>query len=568
MEHTVTITFEGRTIVARHGESVAAALTAAGVTVFRRTRSGAERGMFCGMGVCQDCLVRIDGKANQRACMVKVDAPMRIERETDDGSLESTNGASLPPVTSADVPVRFPDVLVLGAGPGGLGAAIAARACGASVTVLDERAGPGGQYYKQPAVHGAGLPPPDAQAEGGRALIAAARAAGAIIESGHLAWGAFAPRTIVATGPDGTRRYEPRALVVATGAYERGWPVPGWTLPGVITTGAAQTLWRTARRLPGRRVLIAGNGPLNLQLAAELLEGGGEIAAIVEAARRPGTATLGAALRMALLAPALVRDGLRYHLRRLRAGVPMLHGAVLASVERTDRGLLASVKTLADGTQRQFSVDAVCLGYGFEPANEILRALDCAHDFDRARGHLVTQRDADGATTVAGVFALGDCTGLGGAQAARAEGVVVGHAAARHAGHAMPAPRQAVEHAARAALGRQRAFQAALWHLFASGMPTPLGQLTRPDTLICRCEEVSLGRIEAAIAAGATSAGAVKQCTRAGMGRCQGRYCGPIVDALTAHHNTTGRDEFSGFAPRLPVKPVAIADLVRLAGKP
>lgn len=355
--------------------------------------------------------------------------------------------------------------------------------------------------------------------------------------------------------------------MVATGAYERGWPVPGWTLPGVVTTGAAQTLWRTARRLPGRRVLIAGNGPLNLQLAAELIEGGADIVAVVEAARRPGPTLLGTALRMTLGAPDLVSNGLRYHFRRWRGGVPMLYGAVLARVERTDRGLLASVTTLADGVERQFAVDTVCLGYGFEPANEILRALDCAHDFDPVRGHLATRRNADGVTTMTGVFALGDCTGLGGARVAQAEGVIVGHAAARHAGFSASADRQAAEHAARAALRRQRVFQTALWRLFSSDMPTPLGRLTKPDTLICRCEEVTLGSIEAAFAAGAVSAGAVKQDTRAGMGRCQGRYCAPVLDALAARHGATGRDEFSGFAPRLPVKPVAIADLARLGRK-
>jgi NADPH-dependent 2,4-dienoyl-CoA reductase/sulfur reductase-like enzyme len=213
-------------------------------------------------------------------------------------------------------------------------------------------------------------------------------------------------------------------------------------------------------------------------------------------------------------------------------------------------------------------VNTICLGYGFEPANEILRALDCAHDFDPARGHLVTRRDADGATTITGVFALGDCTDLGGARAAQADGVIVGHAAARRAGFAGSADRQAAEHAARAVLRRQRVFQTALWRLFATDVPTPLGRLTKPDTLICRCEEVTLGSIEAAFAAGTASAAAVKQDTRAGMGRCQARYCAPILDALAASHNATGRDEFSGFAPRLPVKPVVIADLARLGGKP
>ena len=140
-------------------------------------------------------------------------------------------------------------------------------------------------------------------------------------------WGAFEPLEFAAAA-DGRSAALPRrkAAIVATGAYERGWPVPGWTLPGVMTTGAAQTLWRTARRLPGRRVLIAGNGPLNLQLAAELIEGGAEVVAVVEAAPRPGLGDAGARSPDARRLAGLVRDGLRYHLRALRAARALIYG--------------------------------------------------------------------------------------------------------------------------------------------------------------------------------------------------------------------------------------------------
>lgn len=559
MSQDVTITFDGRPVPARLGESVAAALTAAGVTTLRTTRSDQPRGLFCGMGVCQDCLVEIDGKPNQRACMTKVAGPMTVIPEAHLRPLPPAR-PSAAPVEIGAMRVEQPEVLVIGAGPGGLSAAIAARRSGASVVLLDERSQPGGQYYKQLAV--TGIARPDAQHRAGAALVAEARRLGVDVRADTLVWGAFQPREFVASGGGGTVRYEPRIAIVATGAYERGWPAPGWTLPGVMTTGAAQTLWRTARRLPGRRVLVAGNGPLNLQLAAELLGGGAEVVAVAEASRRPAPRDWRTLVSMAKAAPRLLADGLRYHVARRRGGTAMLHGVVVTKVEALTQGGLAVALAPGDGTGdvRRFEVDVLCLGYGFEPSNEVLRALGCAHDYDPVRRHLVTRRDPDGRTDMPGVFALGDCTGLGGAKAALAEGTLAGLAAAEDLGRG-PGSAGSL-HAVRAELDRHRTFQRALWSLYAAP-PFDLA-LTTPATLICRCEEVSFAAIEEALAEGMTGIGAVKRRTRVGMGRCQGRYCAPALDQLLADRFGRPRDAFSGFAPRVPVKPVAIEDLARL----
>ena len=121
---------------------------AAGIRGFRQTRGGAERGIFCGMGVCQDCLVQVDGQANQRACMTKLDRSMAVHRESVGRELSSPATVA-PPRTIEKMPEEKPEVLVVGAGPGGLSAAIAAQRAGARVVVVDERALPGGQYFKQ-----------------------------------------------------------------------------------------------------------------------------------------------------------------------------------------------------------------------------------------------------------------------------------------------------------------------------------------------------------------------------------------------------------------------------------
>jgi len=507
------------------------------------------------MGVCQDCLVEVDGRPNQLACTLKVDRPMKVRREASGRALPALDVVrGGPPITIDEIPIERPEVLVVGAGPGGLAAAHAARLAGAEVLVLDEGSAPGGQYFKQCSA--GDVVPPDAQHQEGRRLVDRVLTSGVTVRSNALVWGAFPPLEFAATIDGSTVRVEPNQAIIATGAFDRGWPVPGWTLPGVMTTGAAQTLWRTARRLAGERVLITGNGPLNLQLASELVAGGADVVAVVEAAPAPGVRRAKEIAAMIANAPGLVADGLRYVARCRRAGVRMLNGSVLTSVRQHPHGLLA---TIVGGEAAELEADVVCLGYGFHPSNELLRALGCAHVFDPDEQRLVTVRDSQGATSVHGVWALGDCTTLGGARVGLSEGTLAGFAAARALGHSLSAEAARLEARAEADAARHRRFQQALWRIYRmeeSLRPQPTG-----DTVICRCEEVSYGQVEAALTEGATSPGEIKQRTRLGMGRCQARYCGSALEAFLAERTGRARDQFSGFAPRVPVKPVPIADL-------
>jgi D-hydroxyproline dehydrogenase subunit alpha len=555
----IAIDFEGRMVEGRRGETLAAALTAAGIRDLRLTQSEQPRGIFCGMGVCQECLVEIDGRANQRACMTKIDRSLSVRRQR-----HLAEAMALPSAVSEPrwAEILEPDILVLGGGAGGLNAATAAARAGAKVLLVDERPEPGGQFYKQPllipalAEEIAG----DGQFAGGQALIAGAVAAGVEMRRGVQLWGAFEPLDLMIFDGHESRLCRPKRLIVAAGAYERALPMPGWTLPGVITTGAAQTLLRSYRVLAGRRVLLAGNGPLNIQVALELARAGAEVLAVVELAPKPGPGALPALGRMLTSTPALTWRGLRQIAELKRRGVAMLHGSVLSGVTQIAGGLRAEVRLwpATDGT-RVFEVDAVAMGYGFQPSNEILRALGCAHRFDPARGHLVTERDAEGRTTIPDIYAVGDCAGLGGAPAAEAEGVIAGLAAAHSLGFALSARQQRAGDAARTALRRHRRFQAGLWRLFAA--PRLLAELAAPDTLICRCEELSRAEIEAGIAPGSESIGAVKRQTRGGMGRCQGRYCGPVIAALAAARRGEALSEAGHWAPRPPVKPIRIGDI-------
>ena len=551
------LTFAGRTLTAFAGESLAAALMNAGELALRTTAQGDARGLYCGMGVCGECSVVVDGLVS-RACLTAAAPGQRVEP----APARAVPGAMK---SAGAMPALHCDVLVIGAGPAGLAAAQMAAASGMQTIVVDERAKAGGQYFKQPGtgfkVDAAAI---DTQFAQGAALATATGAAGARLLSEVTVWSAErsdAGQLIRISQAGANRTITARRIVIATGAYERPWPVPGWTLPGVMTTGGAQSLLRSALTAPGKRVLVAGNGPLNIQLADELTRTGIEVVALVEQAAAPNLRDWRSALAMATSAPKLVGDGLRQLLRLRRVGVPHFHGHILVRIEgdaRAEHALIAAIGAdgaLVSGSERRFAVDAVCIGPGFLPQAEMARAIGCG--FAWRDGGPFAIRDDDGRSSQHDVFIAGDGGGLGGARVGLAQGVLSGAAAARDLGAILePVQADAVRNAV-AALARARRFQAGLWALFK---PLVLhDSLATPDTLLCRCECVDHATVDALIAGGLRDAGSIKRACRVGMGRCQGRYCAPLLTARLAAATGIAPDDEAGFAPRPPFKPLSIA---------
>ncbi len=518
----ISFTFDGAPILAREGDSIVAALGAAGVRKLGRRRSGTPRGVHCGMGACYDCLVTVDGRLSQRACLVEATEGLTVASQAD--------GIALPPSTTVDAaePETVTcDLAVLGAGPAGLSAACVAASAGLSTIVLDERLAPGGQYFKPRSAGYRGTRRLDAQHLAGDALREAFAASGAVLRRGETVW--FARRegdlfVLRSVRDERQTVFHARAVVIATGAIERPAVVPGWTLPGAMTIGAGQTIARRYGVLPGRRILVAGHGPLGLQLAVELLDLGADIVAVAERApfRPVGL------LRAALADPALGRLGLAYRAKLARAGVPLLHGWELARLEGTNEVEAAAIRD-RQGRERAFAVDTVCAGDGFQPQMEVARMLGCAiaRGEDRLAGPV---RDDEGATSVSGLWIAGDAGGLGGAQVAAAQGRIAGAAVLRHL-----TPSKASDAPALTESAGARRFQSALWAAYAA----PPREPPESDTIVCRCETVTAADLSRAMDDGANDLGALKRATRAAMGRCQGRTCvGTLVAMLDAGGHT------------------------------
>ncbi|MEV6356234.1 NAD(P)/FAD-dependent oxidoreductase [Streptomyces hydrogenans] len=436
--------------------------------------------------------------------------------------------------TSPSDPRTAPaDLAVVGAGPAGLAAAVTAASLGLTVTLLDAGARPGGQYYRHPdPALGASRPQAlhhDWAAFAGREaeLRAHERAGRVRYLTEHQVW------SVTGSGTDWSVHSrtddaagEPvraRAVLLATGAYERQLPFPGWTLPGVVGAGGAQAMLKSGLVLPGRRVVVAGSGPLLLAVAASLAAAGARVPAVVEAAGYgPYVRHAGTLLRN----PAKLAEGALYGGALLRHQVrPLLRHAVVEA-HGTDRVEAVTVARLdrdwrpVPGTGRRVPCDALAVGHGLVPELSLATALGCA-----------TRTAADGTaalvltpalrTSVPGVWAAGETGGVGGAQLALTEGEIAAHAVA---GRTVPA-------ALARRRDRLRAFADAMGAAHRPGAGWS-GWL-RDETAVCRCEEVPAGRVREAVEElGATDARTVKLLTRAGMGWCQGRMCGPAVAAL------------------------------------
>jgi NADPH-dependent 2,4-dienoyl-CoA reductase/sulfur reductase-like enzyme len=445
---------------------------------------------------------------------------------------------------------------IVGAGPAGLAAAAEAAALGVPVAVVDAFPLPGGQYYKQTPLALGETEAPDAYAP---QLLAAAAGEGVRLLPGTAVWGIFPEEggyLLCLYGPQGTpRRLQARAVVLAPGAYDRPVPFPGWTLPGVMTAGAALTLVKHQHVLPGHRVLLSGTGPLQLVLARHLLDAGAELAGVLDANPFPWRGWRHAAAAWGQWAR--LREGWDSLRAMLRARAGIRWGEIVWRAGGDDRVAQAAIGPVDGGPAETVAVDAICLGHGFTPAIQLSRLAGCEHRYHPVQRAYVPVRDEWLATTLDGLFVAGDGAGIGGKDVARLEGRLAALGAARAMGREPDADRVA---ALRRELERQRRFAAVLDDLFP--LSAHLADLLTDETVLCRCEEVTVGEVRRAIAEGATTVSAVRMVTRAGMGRCQGRMCGSTVAEVVARALDRPVEAAGQATPRPPVVPVPLAGLL------
>jgi NADPH-dependent 2,4-dienoyl-CoA reductase/sulfur reductase-like enzyme len=453
------------------------------------------------------------------------------------------------------------DVAVIGAGPAGLAAACEAAETGASIVVLDEQPAPGGQIYRAvetPRAAAAVLG--DDYAAGAR-LVARFRACRLEYVPRATVWQVSPDRAIGVSVAGRARLITAAAVIIATGAIERPFPVPGWTLPGVMTAGAAQIVLKTAGYVAPGAVFV-GQGPLLYLVAAQYLRAGVEVGALLDTTDRSNLLAAIPHLPGAWLAGPHLGRGLAY-LREIRAaGVKTWTG--ISDIRITGEDRVTGVEFRRGRRRSSAAAEHVLLHQGIVPNVNLSRSIGCRHVWDEAQLAWRVATDEWGRTSVAGVYVAGDAAHVGGAEAAACRGRLAGLDALTRLGHQTEEQQRSRSRGAFRALRRELKVRRFLDELYR-----PLARFrvpTEDEVIVCRCEEVTAGEIRLAASLGCLGPNQLKSYCRAGMGACQGRECALTVTELIATLTRRPAGEVGDFRRRPPIKPVRLEELAALAG--
>lgn len=457
--------------------------------------------------------------------------------------------------------IRQWDALVVGAGPAGLRAASVIAEAGLEVVLVDEQAGPGGQIYRHVTAPGAqGRFPDAADFRDGTAAVRRFERSGAHYLSESTVWFLEPGRALVSRG-DETLDLRARNLIVAAGAMERPVPFRGWTLPGVMTAGAADILLKTADVAPQAPVALAGSGPLLYLSASHLIKRGVPLAAVLD--QTPPRNVLRALpyLPAGLLGLPLLLRGASMMLATLR-GAPVHRN--VGRIEARGEGHVEEIVFTAGKETRTVRASTLLYHGGVIPRTHMASALGLDQRWDARQQCWTVACDALGRTSREGVYVAGDCARVRGAAVAALTGELAGLAVAERQGAL----------GARESRRRQRPLLRTLAVQTASKIfldawfsPRPDLYTVPDDVVVCRCENVRAADIREAVAEGLEEVNEVKLRTRAGMGNCQGRTCGPALAAIVAAAARRPLPDVGRLSVRAPLRPVPLEALRRLLEK-
>jgi NADPH-dependent 2,4-dienoyl-CoA reductase/sulfur reductase-like enzyme len=448
------------------------------------------------------------------------------------------------------------DLAIVGAGPAGLAAAVLAAELGLETVLIDEQNAPGGQIYRGIERSGDSSPL-GADYLAGRRLVDEMRESVATYLPATTVWHIDPDGTLSLVSDGGSQTLRAHRILLATGAIERPVPIPGCTMPGVMTAGAAQIMLKTGDLVPLGRTVLAGQGPLLWLLAAQLTRAGAPPAAILETTRL-GSYHLAAHLLPRVMWPA--RHALAKGLSLIRevrsAGIPIhRHVTGLAALGRERL-------TAIGWNGGEIAADLLLLHEGVIPNTQISLALQLDHRWDAEQLCWRPVVDEWGATSIPSIAIAGDGVGIAGAEAAALAGRLAALDAAAALDRITPAERDRRARPIRRALHRALAVRPFLDRLYR---PAPDILVPADDIVACRCEEVTVAQVRRAARLGAQGPNQAKAFTRCGMGPCQGRMCGPIVSAVMADALDKSIAEIGTYRPRAPYKPITLGALAGLS---
>lgn len=447
------------------------------------------------------------------------------------------------------------DVAVIGTGPAGMSAAIEASSAGLSVAVLDEQSAPGGQIYR-----GVGRAGPllkqilGTDYATGASLVEEFLASSTIYLPGAMAWNVAPDRSIDYSRDRRSHCIHASKIIVATGALERPFPIPGWTLPGVVTVGALQILLKQSGIIE-KDVALVGSGPLLWLMAAQMVAAGAKPRAVIDTMPRGRKRAALKHLPGAMRGWRYLAKGMGLIARIRAAGVPVFTHATQLHIEGDNA--VEAVTFQSQGRAKSLPVQTVALHQGVIPNQQVSRLLRCENIWHTGQQCFHPMLDENFQSSIAGIYFIGDGAGIWGAKSAALAGRLVGLHLAQAMGKPMDERRL---HRLRAALAHDRSVRPFLEVLYA---PSPEAVSPSDGTIICRCEEVTAGEIREMAQFGTVDPNQIKAFLRTGMGPCQGRVCGPLVTSILGREFGDVRSDMSHFRVRPPLKPISLGELAK-----
>lgn len=450
------------------------------------------------------------------------------------------------------------DLVIVGAGPGGLSAAVTAKSIGMSVLVLNEQEHIGGQiYHSLETVRKENKKILGKDYLSGQSLISDFKKCGAEYVSNAAVLHINLDKSLCYLKGENTFLVHPEHIIISTGAMERPLPIPGWTLPGVMGAASVDVLLKQSDVIPSGKVVFAGSGPLMLSVACHMIDCGVKIEAIIDTSSFKNKVAAIPHGIGALCQPGLLIKGVGMLAKIRKAGIPVIKGASDIQAVGDDR--LESVRFEHRGQSKDLKTDLLLLHEGVIPNTQMSRLAGCDHEWYTPHQYWKPVIDKWGQSSVENLSLVGDCTGIFGAKAAEYAGHIAGINAAFKNGTVSQTQRDKAASSYFKARKKEIKIRPFIDTVYLPNTDMIIPK--DPNTIVCRCEEIRLFEILEAIGSGYKKPATIKNKTRSGMGRCQGRMCGTIVTQILAQHLSLTPEQIGYYHIRSMIKPVTLSQL-------
>ncbi len=552
----INFTFEEKKYCAYEGDTVSSALIRNGIKNFRQDKHKNYRGVYCNMGICNECIVEINGSQSIKACT-------RIINNNDNISIQKYNAklAFIEKDIQLEKKIINFDILIIGAGPGGIGASLSLKNSNKKIALIDEKNSIGGQYYKKISkiFNIVSFNKLDEQIKEGISYEKKVLKTNIDLFLGYKVWGAYknndSEYEICCSKNNEDLRILCKKLIIASGSYEKPFFVNGWHLPNVLTTGGTQILVNSQKILPGKKVIICGNGPLNFQLADELRKGGASVQAVVESSKNPFLNFIFAVFCL-FLSPIIFLKGIKSYLNIFFSNTKIIHQSYVKEIKEIDGKKSISIETKNKNKIIFNDIDVVSLNYGFYPNNDIGRLLGLDGTFNIKKNYYEIKKNIFNQTSDKNIFFVGESARNVGAKISLYEGQLTGFFLNKNSLNIFKLLKMPILFSN---LIRSILFQKFLWIIFKRSHSN-IVSITN-ETIFCRCEDVNYGEVSKYKDLFNVDAGLIKRMTRTGMGRCQGRYCGiGLSEVFNKKISNSNYKQYS-FAPQNPIKTVPLKNV-------